>query len=80
MAGLLVLTAGTAQAAATTVPLGTAGAYAILAGSGITNTGITTISGDVGSSPTASETRLCRVSRRELRDTYRRKPHQSEPE
>jgi hypothetical protein len=52
----LVMTTGTAQAAATTVPLGTAGAYAILAGSGITNTGITTISGDVGSSPTASET------------------------
>jgi len=56
MAGLLVMAAGSAQAAATTVPLGTAGTYAILAGSGITNTGITTISGDVGSSPTASET------------------------
>ncbi|HZV25835.1 MAG TPA: ice-binding family protein [Acidothermaceae bacterium] len=56
MAGLLVMTASSAQAAATTVPLGTAGTYAILAGSGITNTGITTISGDVGSSPTASET------------------------
>jgi Ice-binding-like len=56
IAGLLVLTASSAQAAATTVPLGTAGTYAILAGSGITNTGITTISGDVGSSPTASET------------------------
>ena len=46
---------GSAQAA-TTVPLGTAGAYAILAGSGITNTGVTTITGDVGSSPTNSET------------------------
>jgi hypothetical protein len=56
IAGMLVLVAGTAQAAATTVPLGTAGTYAILAGSGITNTGITTISGDVGSSPTAAET------------------------
>jgi len=56
MAGLLVMVSGTAQAAATTVPLGTAGTYAILAGSGITNTGITTINGDVGSSPTASET------------------------
>src|SRR5665213_843389 len=54
MAGLLVMVSGTAQAAATTVPLGTAGTYAILAGSGITNTGITTINGDVGSSPTAS--------------------------
>ena len=56
MAGLLVAATGTAQAAATTVPLGTAGSFAILAGSGITNTGITTISGDVGSSPTPAET------------------------
>ncbi len=56
MAGLLVMTATSAQAAATVVPLGTADTYAILAGSGITNTGITTISGDVGSSPTPSET------------------------
>ena len=56
VAGLLLMTIpGTAQAA-TTVPLGTAGAYAILAGSGITNTGATTITGDVGSSPTAAET------------------------
>ena len=54
--GLLMMAVpGTAQAA-TTVPLGTAGAYAVLAGSGITNTGASTITGDVGSSPTASET------------------------
>ncbi|MDQ1486878.1 MAG: hypothetical protein QOJ62_2571, partial [Actinomycetota bacterium] len=53
--GSLVAFTGTAQAA-TVVPLGTAGTYAILAGSGITNTGVTTISGDVGSSPTSSET------------------------
>jgi Ice-binding-like len=55
VAGLLVTMSGTALAV-TTVPLGTAGAYAILAGSGITNTGISTITGDVGSSPTTSET------------------------
>ena len=55
VAGLLVAMTGTAVAA-TTVPLGTAGAYAILAGSGITNTGVSTITGDVGSSPTTSET------------------------
>jgi hypothetical protein len=53
-AGLLTA-AGPAQGA-TAVPLGTAGTFAILGGSGITNTLATTISGDVGSSPTSSQT------------------------
>lgn len=44
--------------AATTVNLGTADGFAILAGTGITNTGISTISGDIGSSPTPDETGL----------------------
>src|SRR5665213_2912986 len=41
-------------AAATAVPLATADSFAVLAGAGITNTGPTTITGDVGTFPTTS--------------------------
>lgn len=51
---LLVALPGTAQAAATAVPLGTADSFVVLAGTLISNTGATTLSGDVGLSPGAA--------------------------
>lgn len=44
-----------ASAATATVNLGTAAPFAILAGAGITNTGTTTVNGDVGSHPTPAQ-------------------------
>ncbi|MHB8632857.1 MAG: ice-binding family protein [Thermoplasmatota archaeon] len=38
------------------VTMGTAGTFAVLSGSGITNTGHTTVGGDIGSFPTTSQT------------------------
>ena len=55
-AGMLVTLVGGAAAAATAVPLGTAHNFAVLAGSGITNTGPTTITGDLGTYPTTTMT------------------------
>ena len=47
---------GSASAAPTAVPLGTASSFGVLAGAGITNTGPTTVNGDVGSYPTTTIT------------------------
>lgn len=54
--GLLVALPGNAQAAAVPVPLGTADSFVVLAGAGITNTGPTTLHGDLGTFPTTSIT------------------------
>ncbi len=48
---LTLVLAGTAVAAQATIGLGTAASFAVLAGTTITNTGATTITGDVGLKP-----------------------------
>jgi type VI secretion system secreted protein VgrG len=52
----LVLPTANSGAAQATVGLGADASFAVVAGSGITNTGATTITGDVGSFPTTSQT------------------------
>jgi len=54
---LLVAVASSAQAA-TSVGLGTADSFVVLAGAGVTNTGPTTLNGDIGTFPTTTITDL----------------------
>jgi hypothetical protein len=51
MSVLLMTLAGSSTAAATTVDLGTAGSFGVLAGESVTNTGPSVISGDLGVHP-----------------------------
>jgi hypothetical protein len=60
--GLLVAVPGTAQAATAPVPLGTASSFVVLAGAGITNTGKTTLNGNIGTFPTPSISGLSTVT------------------
>ncbi|MDO4129465.1 ice-binding family protein [Clavibacter michiganensis] len=54
--GAALLAPASAFAATATVGLGTAATYSVLAGQGVTNTGPTTLSADLGTSPSASVT------------------------
>jgi len=60
--GLLVALPLSAQAATRPVPLGTAGSFAVLAGQTVTNTGATTITGDLGVHPGSSITGMNTVT------------------
>lgn len=61
-ASLLMAIPASAQAATAPVPLGTASSFVVLAGSGITNTGKTTLNGNIGTFPTPSTTGMGTVT------------------
>lgn len=54
--GAALLAPASAYAATATVGLGTAASYSVLAGQGVTNTGPSTLSADLGTSPSAAVT------------------------
>ena len=51
LAGAVVLPLNSAQAIGTSLDLGTSGSYSVLAGQAVTNTGPSTLEGDLGVSP-----------------------------
>ena len=59
---LLIAIPASAQAATAPVPLGTARSFVVLAGAGVTNTGKTTLNGDIGTFPATSITGLGTVT------------------
>lgn len=56
LAGAMVLVLASSSQAATSVGLGTADSFAVLAGTGVTNTGPSIVNGDLGTSPTPAVT------------------------
>ena len=60
--GLLVAIPASAQAATAPVPLGTAASFVVLAGAGITNTGKTTLNGNIGTFPNPAISGLSTVT------------------
>ena len=51
LAGAVVLPLNSAQAIGTSLDLGTSGSYSVLAGQAVTNTGPSTLEGDLGVNP-----------------------------
>jgi len=95
LSALLLSLASAAQAAAVPVPLGTAEPFVVLAGAGITNTGPTTLNGDIGTFPTRSITgkatltvngsihaadAVARIAKDDLREAYNTAAGEQPPE
>ncbi|MEJ7756073.1 MAG: ice-binding family protein [Nocardioidaceae bacterium] len=95
LSALLLSLASAARAATVPVPLGTAEPFVVLAGAGITNTGPTTLNGDIGTFPTPSITgkatltvngsihaadAVARIAKDDLREAYNTAAGEQPPE